>query len=740
MQLRHGCLAVNAIGRDFEINNGLVMVRLVLRDGGYAQEFYAADKAGCFRLLLSSIHKNLIPSSEHRTCASPMISGENFHLFGVSRESLRMPYSNVCIKHPERDKATARLTGSVQGHELKCDITVQRGSKVVRVNVSDSPPKGCSERVVEYLMSSYAFLPDGEKLPQPESADCIWAPALRPANNHVIGDTAFHCPAVAVQKGQFAAALIPDIEILSANRHMPAAMDLDFDNGLLPTALLSYGFCGSEPAQDGKHDKHDLAMSRRFDRQSLAYGCYLLLDAQCKKQQIASQTARFLWSVYDTEAATQVGGQVSLPAEMLRHHSQLPDDARAAYGLLSNGLRNNSAQLTTAADGRIESLLAAPQEHGLFSTECGFQNSRTACAADTGIGAYGTAECSTQAYWLLKSHEDLKQDSRIVSMCRRYGDKLLESMLGSGAIPSWFNCEGLPTSTLRSSAQTSASTLFMARLARVTGHNKYLNGAQTGFRFVLREAAADGRMLDNTCLDPDRGTTHECRDPHTGMYPQSGWPALWSAQTAMELYELTGSKTFLRHAQRFLDRVCLLQCLCEMPWNPGSRPGMCVTGNLVRKPDAELSAEFARCAADYGAASGVREYLKRAKWALRSAVNDPQATFASRARVLATAEAIRHKLGVLYVDVTGRWAISVFGVRLDKLDISPKTIDLAADLRPNDGRVVFGRANGKQFALRINGMDINYLDDLEKGIQLPKTKRGSQSGDAFAQPTLFEDQ
>jgi hypothetical protein len=92
--MRQG-LIIESNGRDISIANGPLLVRLPLRDGGYAQEFQALDSKGAYRPVLSSIHKDLIPFSEHRACASPMIAGTREHLFAVCRESLRMVFSSV---------------------------------------------------------------------------------------------------------------------------------------------------------------------------------------------------------------------------------------------------------------------------------------------------------------------------------------------------------------------------------------------------------------------------------------------------------------------------------------------------------------------------------------------------------------------------------------------------------------------------------------------------------------------
>ena len=171
MAARHVRLGIRSVGKDFEANNGRVGVRLAFRDGGYAQEFHASVDGRKYQLVLSSIHKNLIPSSQHRALSSPMISGERAHLFGVCRESLRMVYDHAEIASQDDEKVVLRLTGSVPGHSLRCDITLREGRNAVHLAVEDQFKGGNAEPVLEYLMSSYAFLPQGATVMTPEELD-----------------------------------------------------------------------------------------------------------------------------------------------------------------------------------------------------------------------------------------------------------------------------------------------------------------------------------------------------------------------------------------------------------------------------------------------------------------------------------------------------------------------------------------------------------------------------------------
>jgi len=302
MVRKSGNLTVDGDGANLDIGNGRIMLRLYVRDGGYVQEFHAKDCAGQYRPVLSSLHKNLIPASEHRVCASPMISGERPHLYGVCRESLRMVYSQASvIEHDER-RVTVRLSGDVQFHTLNCAITIESDASHFHVSVDDTVQPEEDIPLVEYVMSAYAFLPGIEPITNDKPLDYIWAPVLRPGKDQLIGDRAFGSPAIIVQHQSCAAAIIPDLRALDSSRPMPAALDMDIANGLLPAPLLSYGLCAYQLTDDGCFCRHDVTMSRRLDPPKLSYAYYLLINADAAHCQAYREVSRFLWSIYGSEA------------------------------------------------------------------------------------------------------------------------------------------------------------------------------------------------------------------------------------------------------------------------------------------------------------------------------------------------------------------------------------------------------------------------------------------------------
>ncbi|MHB9038962.1 MAG: hypothetical protein ACYC64_20175, partial [Armatimonadota bacterium] len=642
MDTEFGNLAVTITNSNIDVTNGRVRVRLVFRDGGYAQEFYALDRNKLFRLLLSSIHKNLIPASEHRACSAPMISGSRPHLFGVCRESLRMVYSTAEVVCHTKESVILLLTGSVMGHNLTYRIELRDSENLARIAVEDSIDRAGADPLVEYLMSSYAFTPAAWALTFGNEIDYTWVPILRPGDDQVIGDCAFHSPAAIIQHGSSAVALIPDLRMLTSNRPMQAALDLDITNGLLSSPLISYGFCGYEET-DGRC-MHDMTMARRLSNPVLRYGYDLLLDADCKRKSVHRQVSRLMWERYGRGPERVRPSQTHSSCLIHEPHelklALLQPDAWAAYGVHSNG----DAALRRGADAVINALVAAPQFNGLFSTKFDRNQQKWAgCKSSVGDAQYHTVECSRQAYWLLKWHADVDHNPGIVEFCRQYGDFLVSSTQKKGAISSWYDSEGAALSILRSSAQTSASALFLARLASVTGQKEYTEASERSTCYVLQSLAEHGAYQDHTLIDTFNRRSTLSRDPHSGALPQSGWAMLWTAMSCIELYELTRDRKYVEAGAAVLDQLCLLQTVWTGPneEDPSSF-GICVRGNTSWEPDPELTSEFAHCAMRFASATGNRDYFQRGAAALKSALNASYSYPIVRARVSASDAAIQH--------------------------------------------------------------------------------------------------
>ena len=695
MEARH-CLTVKSEGKNIEVGNGPLLVRLIMRDGGYAQEFYGQDSKGEYQLVLTSIHKNLIAASEHRVCASPMITGSRGHLFAVCRESLRMVFSDIRLHRADERHITIELTGQVQGHTLSMRISMEADSNMLHISMQDILPE--ASPVLEYSMMSFAFLPGGKLFKASEHPEFVWTPNIRPSDDAVIGDQAFFSAAAIVQHGRYAAAMIPDLDTLRLNRPMPTSLDLDQANGLLFAPLLSYGFCDYERAAGGRYFRHDITMSRRSATTTLNYACHLLIDANCKREGARKQVTRFLWDRYGK--TTPAGKSTSVDLRV-----PISPDARAAYGLWAEGIRTKREELIREAKAMRNIILCAPQHSGLFPTrfdpELGFWRG---CNSAEDRERCSTVECSRQALWLLHMDRDFEPDPRTLPFVKAYAEALVKTRMRSGAVPCWYADDGTPVSFLRAGAPTAASCIFMAELAKATGLKKHMEALVSSSRFVMGQVIPKGLFADEACASNECTVSLECPDPHTGMHVRSTRAMLWVARLCLELHRLIGDRSYLTQGLDVLDRLCLDQSLGEKPWM-SCAPGMLSGGNMSAAAAPEVSADFALCALRYGSLTGNAEYGRRGAMALRAALA-ADCDNLTRARIAAVAAIARAEFGAVYVSLSGKWAAELDGYRVDAIEShrSHANIELTCRSKSDGGaRVVFGGLRSESYELTING-------------------------------------
>lgn len=714
METTRGNLTVKKENLNIEITNGCVMVRLIMRDGGYCEEYYAVDRSGQMQLILSSLHKNMIPSSDHRACASPMISGDQSHIFAVCRESLRMVYSSAKIEKHNDSQIVVLLSGSAMGHNLTCRICLNDGEKSLKICVEDSIDRSTRPPLVEYLMSSYAFMPAKWAVTVGNDIDYTFTPILRPGDDQIIGDCAFYSPAAVIQHSSFAAALIPDLFI--HDERMANALDLDAENGLLSAPIISYGFCGYE--ENEGHCYHDVTMSKRLDPPHLKYAFDLFLDANCPKKSIHKRVARILWERH--------GSRKTVSSDLVNIRNQKPEsrdgnilscalqepDAWAALGVHYQGNR----QLEKGAKAVINALLDVPKFDGLFPTR--FDHTKRAWTnSNPSINGayYNTSECSRQCCWMLDWYKLVDDDERILDFCKEYADFLVDHTPQKGNIAPWFDRQGRPLQALNLSSQASESALFLARLGAITGIEKYIGASAKLLKSILKTRV----FQDQTLIDINRRLSVHIRDPHTGAPPLSAWSLLLAAMSCMELYESTCDRKLIDQGTSIFDQLCLFQSIGGSSSELISR-GMLANNNTGICPDIELTALFAWCAMRYADITGISEYFSRGNAALKAALHACTNNPLSSAHVAAIQEIINKSYGNAYVHVSKRWAVPINGARIQNISFNQGGISICITNENHcPERIVFGGMRGKTYKLNINKLEIiASSDQMKSGINI----------------------
>ena len=165
-------------------------------------------------------------------------------------------------------------------------------------------------------------------------------------------------------------------------------------------------------------------------------------------------------------------------------------------------------------------------------------------------------------------------------------------------------------------------------------------------------------------------------------------------------------------------------------------------GNMGSRYDAELTAEFGRCALEYGQRTGEKEYFERGAAALAAAAATPDVGDQSRARISGSLTAARARFGAAFVHVGRKWAVGLPGSCVRSLKTGKGEVLLDMDGGGSDGldnRIVFGGMRGRTYRVRINGRDTSCSRaDMEHGISMPSCPRKDRRDAGRAQGTLFK--
>lgn len=660
-------------GRDIVLANDSVQIRLIYRDGGYSQEFFGIDSSGRPRMLLSTIHRNLIPFTEHRLTADPMFSGRRQHIFEVNRDSLRMIYSEAQVDKTE-DILTATLSGSNSSGSFSTVITLTPGSRLAQVTVEAEPASSSRRTFFEYLMAAYAFLPDGMLLDNYTRPDYVWAPSLRPEDDHIISENSFKSPAAVVQRRKLLAAVIPDP---ACHTTLPLALDLDMRNGLISAPLLACGLCGTE--QDGAFYYHDRSILLKPDEKRVSFSFYLYLDADARATTGFEPVQEHIWNMArcTIKQSSAAGAQPG-------------DDLPSAYALLAESA---SREDVLAAEKIIERALSDQTSDGPFAP--------VSCDEP-----YDTVLDSETCRWLLAIDRVNGEDLRLLLACRTYGDFLLANQLPSGAIPSWFSHRLDPLSELSETAETAASGRFLVELYDATGERHYLDAAKRAGSFVMRLISKQ-HYLDRSLLSSNAA---EIRDYHTMILPKSSAAIRYSADFMISIFRATKGRTYLKAGMIAISRMCWFQ----NTWS--GIIGSFAAGNAVEgKPSGSA---FGRTLLEYYSATNRIEYMERGLAAIHAglALGDPDA---AAVRMWAI-----RKFGSALIDVRHHSAHSFGLCSIHDLSVSPGSVAFTVRNGFNNDHhspttIKFSGLRGNSYKITINGEGKRYSKvELETGISI----------------------
>ncbi len=215
-------------------------------------------------------------------------------------------------------KMSGRVEGRIVAEQI---LTIARDGTSVHIDVSAT----LGEPLLDYFLSTWEFLPPG-------APDFVHSPTAKkddpragPAIDQVIGDHAFHSPAIVLQKGGLYACMVPDLTLINAYANpspdarrtqkvarnpysvpiideyytMPTALDLNARSGLTEQPVFSYGMMDFVVSHHVRYQRtNDASMIRHLSKPGIRYGYDLLAGADMPEGTAYQVATRHIWQRY----------------------------------------------------------------------------------------------------------------------------------------------------------------------------------------------------------------------------------------------------------------------------------------------------------------------------------------------------------------------------------------------------------------------------------------------------------
>ena len=559
------------------------------------------------------------------------------------------------------DSAALQLTGG-EGHQtFRVTIRLGKDDAFFHYSVEESVSGRMRTRS---LMSRYAFAEN--------EVDFCFAPHLRPRHDHVVGQFAFKSPAIIVQSGRKLASLIADVDMIDASGKQLVCLEPDMSRQRSPEPIIAYGFKDHEP-QGLIYFQHRPDMIVELNNSRRTYGYRLYASASAEPRCGYRDIVRLLWKTYGEKHFSQGLPQV-MPIDRYNDYAldyaiktlwrdlprnnldcggmvmgiKFPNDIwfhfffnhlHTAFGLYRMGKRRGRADLVERARKIRNLILTAPRNNGaypaIFSHTIvtgmrhdewiphahwvgGFIPYQTQISRPADQPAYSTMDGAWTSYWMLRWHEEIEKDQRLVEMAKEYGELLLRSQLPSGSMPVWLHKDTLdPLDALRENPSCAASGLFLAKLYESTKDDRYLKAAKRIAAFVEERFMPQG-WTDYEAFFDSAGKPMDLSDPYSRQRPQCTFPIFWTAEMGKLLYRATNEKKYLEQALRAVDYLLLFQGVWSPPYLTVKGFGSIGIGNGHTGWNDARAGIFSPGIADFFELTGNKEYLQRSVAAMRS--------------------------------------------------------------------------------------------------------------------------
>ncbi|MCD9020714.1 hypothetical protein [Cohnella silvisoli] len=232
-------------------------------------------------------------------------------------------------------------------------------------------------------------------------------------------------------------------------------------------------------------------------------------------------------------------------------------------------------------------------------------------------------DMSWTALLMLRWHDELERDERLLDYARRYADSLLALQDERGFFPGWIDEKSFkPCGVLDDSPETSLSVTFLLKLYELTADPLYADAAYKAMDAVCTEIVPEGRWEDfETYWSCSRWMQVESlgnKIVRNNMHKQCNFSMFWTAEALLACYRLTGREDYLNIGRRCLDELLMTQAT----WQPPYIYVPALGGFGVMNADGEWNdarqSLFAELIVAYGFELNEDEYKERGLAAMRA--------------------------------------------------------------------------------------------------------------------------
>ncbi|MCC3375672.1 glycoside hydrolase family 88 protein [Cohnella sp. REN36] len=326
---------------------------------------------------------------------------------------------------------------------------------------------------------------------------------------------------------------------------------------------------------------------------------------------------------------------------------------RSAQGVYRYARRSGDAELRRRALLAKELALSAPQRDGLFPSVIATRMERVRLADGTEVNRsrgweeaawghsnrnplspwtrggtaleapYHLLDMSWTALLMLRWHEELEHDDRLLAYVQSYAEALLALQDERGYFPAWLEPETMrPLPELSQSPETSMSVTFLLALHDAVPDPRYRAAALRAIDAVLADIVPIGRWEDFetywSCCPYGAETLQGQQVARNGMFKQCNLSMFWTAESLHAAWLATGEPRYLAAGERCLDELLMTQA----SWQPPYIYVEALGGFGVMNADGEWNdarqSLFAELILRYGMALDRLEYIERGVAALRA--------------------------------------------------------------------------------------------------------------------------